>query len=1166
MAKSTDRSEDSSTRYDSNNDSHTVSQDPTVQQWKLHVGVRRRRTAYAGRRERVYAAEARGAERGAAEPADSPESVDETSPPTSMTTKSTTPTLQSKTHEDTSTYKSTTITTSNNATQGLEDDDVAKSGTSSSFTTNDLENLPKRKASSQWIDPSNKERRAVKSRYDPPAILEEKTSYHSAGGKKNSSTDDFCLSNRSSKTVDNEDAHMTSHAFQRSFSHPTKKESTRREEFLPPEPPLRQRPISSHKLLQPLRPLQQYDNENMSLTIPLQTKIMKQGQDYFQTTSLQGQTGKELQPSTTSESLLHRQYPKGYRVTPRPKFTAHERMEKKGTQSSLMTVTEIAKKNRSSMQPQQRLALNSPPGKSATTWRESSRSTHLKVLDTYSSPNLQKEDVHHDGSDTSSTKQKQRSCDMMAVTEVRSNIHSKKRKANEADLQEAKATLFLESETCETGGDATYTGDHTTGKVVSNISRPLCRKSKSIVEEVTNKKEIDFLLSEEESTLTLIEGLSSLNPNVGRDPSGNHLSKSILDHHLPIEWPITGRLQEIPLPCLPGKWKAKIMLEPGVSFSPEPNAGRDKEGDIATLRGYRICLRHETWSDVGPLPTETQDKGNQRFRPIKNNPPDVPDSIRLTSIYPHQSREQEVFGRQLETSEKLYPNSLIGSLTIVRSGELGPCHSSNFESSSVINGVLQLVKQQCSESEGHFQMTKDDYPWMFEVFEEGPKNEDSDAVGFSIPVGLPLDAKYYLRCAQDVAMRRQPTVALDFIFNSTLYAEEMATASLVKEDRKKFAALTRENLKEHTNKIGLFSPVESLCGRSSINATNSREIAVEECKKRQIVCESEPSDRQSDFAVEESQDFSLFSRESWTKDGPPPPNPNVFILPHSGSRASTPEPKFLVEQFDAQISPQNVIPTKTKQIPPKTTYKTDDHEGRTMSMEKTFKMQNEWSLKMHRSNRKSKSLDERTRLASLQSSTVHRNSGRQPSKSKEEREKHPLDSFDSWDDDWDGSSLGESDEQHDAFDFDGELKLSCDDSLIRFNAANSQGEGKLRPKAIAERNGQSGHYAVDRWCGVESGRSDLAISRAIKTTTNASQGHFRKMEVVSTKRRINLVAILTWVPIFSLLFLFGKRYKDTAVPLYSEIAVTRQKKKSLPPPVRLMNKNPKSFRLDEITF
>jgi hypothetical protein len=301
-----------------------------------------------------------------------------------------------------------------------------------------------------------------------------------------------------------------------------------------------------------------------------------------------------------------------------------------------------------------------------------------------------------------------------------------------------------------------------------------CRRKIAPPPTAKSRKVVDFVLTEETPFLTLIGGISTLRRDIQPNHTGTSLSKSIQDYrrmivqHDSIELPNTECLLELPMSCQSGKWKAEIVPELEYDTQPTPNTVDKGNGDVATLHGYRICLRHESRYTLGKLLFDTVEQQNSsnratggRSRGHPNRTNEEP-TIRVTSIYPSENRIADVLGRRQNAQSKDHPNPIyIGAIAVVGCADTLNSRTRTFtQSLSMAKHTPQHLKDQPSLNGAKPTIPADsEYPILFKVSNGRPGH--SSGVGFSVPCGLPLEASYYLRYAQDFSLEKKEITAID---------------------------------------------------------------------------------------------------------------------------------------------------------------------------------------------------------------------------------------------------------------------------------------------------------------------------------------------------------------------------------------------------------------------
>jgi hypothetical protein len=178
-----------------------------------------------------------------------------------------------------------------------------------------------------------------------------------------------------------------------------------------------------------------------------------------------------------------------------------------------------------------------------------------------------------------------------------------------------------------------------------------------------------------------------------------------------------------------------------------------------------------------------------------------------------------------------------------------------------------------------------------------------------------------------------------------------------------------------------------------------------------------------------------------------------------------------------------------------------------------------------------------------------------------------LYSFDSWDDDWNGSSVGEID-MLPSSDVTGSGKdLSTHDTTGRMcnKSRKSTQTGALHETQYVwnDENGNSSDQTGDF--------NEMADGLFVAQTNDWRGTLVRSHSRIGRSARFvcvawNLRTFLRWVTVVAILVLIGAGHEEL-MPFYpKEIVVNRKKRGSLPPPVRLMNTNPSSFRFEMTTL
>jgi hypothetical protein len=359
---------------------------------------------------------------------------------------------------------------------------------------------------------------------------------------------------------------------------------------------------------------------------------------------------------------------------------------------------------------------------------------------------------------------------------------------------------YEEDATMEMPGGNSYPGVKTTTK---QRSRKYQRKN------VTDECVSSFRITDEIQILALVEGLSWLqgaDGGTGNTAGSAALSTSLEDYRRKLEqkrrpdvYPQSGRFHELPSISLSGLWSAELTLENGIDSShpdrldvgegstgKEQNA-EERHGDVASLEGYRLCIRHESYSAMGPLRTgneidsdgedivdeigycrSSDGKYTKRKSSGHNGSRDENHDIIVSVNFPNKNRMQDIASQNV--GRKL-TNAFIGSITLVGTQGFQTCNDLNGNAPNTTKDLLTHVEVDRSGSSSSTGPAGGGYrPLLLPVSGTGP---EGPSIGVSIFCGLSLDSNYHLRIAQNNALPDNPIVAIDgksfFLICASLY-------------------------------------------------------------------------------------------------------------------------------------------------------------------------------------------------------------------------------------------------------------------------------------------------------------------------------------------------------------------------------------------------------------
>jgi hypothetical protein len=392
-------------------------------------------------------------------------------------------------------------------------------------------------------------------------------------------------------------------------------------------------------------------------------------------------------------------------------------------------------------------------------------------------------------------------------------------------------------------------------------------------------------------------------------------------------------------------------------------------------------------------------------------------------------------------------------------------------------------------------------------------------------------------------------------------------------------ALTTANLNEHTKKTGILSPVEVLWGASTVRAGNCNKEARGGPTRQRLVddrCDSKnPSIYRIEFDGTERLQCSLFSKESTFKNESVPYNPTSFLA-RPESCASSQEPKILVDQFDfeaseVRLNPVEFIkkPNKSKKKPAIVKTTNDDpkfqfttkQNSKYLKMAMAYEKGSPWK-KLPLSLKAPSRLRKAAPISSELRQTGYPNV------------KKICNSFDSWDDDWNGSSVGEKEPENWFLQLD-EVSTgrSSKDLSTRDTAGGIDNESRKSKQRVFQEKAETWNdenvesSGFNRPGDVNSMACDLFVAEMNDGMERFVRGASRQRRRASFARALqNLRTTLRWVSVVAVLALIGGGHNEMIPKYPQETIVIRMKRAYLPPPVRLMNTNPSSFRFETTTL
>jgi hypothetical protein len=362
------------------------------------------------------------------------------------------------------------------------------------------------------------------------------------------------------------------------------------------------------------------------------------------------------------------------------------------------------------------------------------------------------------------------------------------------------------------------------------------------------------------------------------------------------------------------------------------------------------------------------------------------------------------------------------------------------------------------------------------------------------------------------------------------------------------SSLTRSNLAGHTKKA----------------AEHPRSVPIRQQINHDTRDSCNSSSNHRDFDGTESDECSLFSKDSWSNNESVLHNPYSFLM-QPESCASPQEPKVLVDQFEVAADEMtrnalgSVKDTKPSQETPPTVRKANNNKPTLRS--KTTQKNTHLTSVMAHENRAPNG----ARPLSLKLSSSRRKAA--PSSSEFTQRSCPYkyiasNSFDSWDDDWNGWSVT----------LDG-VSIACENSLTNnTDGGDDNMSGKSDRKRVQDTDDASNDENV-----VSLGFDQPEDVNAMVFELFAADANERPESLVMVRSRHgryaglayvaqNLRTIVRWVLVVAVLGFIGGGHKES-IPMYpKDIGIMRKKRASMPPPVRLMNTNPSAFRFKTTTL
>ncbi|KAL3912388.1 MAG: hypothetical protein SGARI_001186, partial [Bacillariaceae sp.] len=663
------------------------------------------------------------------------------------------------------------------------------------------------------------------------------------------------------------------------------------------------------------------------------------------------------------------------------------------------------------------------------------------------------------------------------------------------------------------------------------------------------RKEIcRFSITKKAPILALIEGIvrpQNNNQGSSQDSGSTNASTSMEDYRQKVaqrdwpeeDFPRNGVPQELPSICLRGKWQAEWHVEE------EADRTADASGKKDVLSGYRLCLRHTDRVGMGLLPPTVADQNGLGESYFSN--------ITVSCLFPSKKRSPKLSRSKSDKGNDKGGRQEPFIATICMVGCDG------FDSSS--EGFLNPVFPEDSDSE-------DDDNGSVGKGESSPLlihpvNKAGACVGVAVQSVLPLDSKYHVRFAQDLRLENNPIVAVDA--QRTENAQNVGYVNQV-DTLRKDRAQWRGSYQSHAKQQGVESSKKQKGAAAAAPLKGHREKVPQD----RYAPPNSSSDEEDDHCNGTgNQDLSPASKDSWATH----PKLPASIVPRQTDHLSAPRPKSLEHKFDeeasrdsreaeqvalkmtkasstnkkvvkAKVPPSKIFHNKGKRKPKRALPATKSSR-RPRKLPSKVKVKKELAprrLPLNSPFGKGKKKPTANRVSRIIPSSL-------PVKSKSNSTR-TLDTLGSWsDDDWGGNSVNGSDvggdQNHDfdakspvvhqtqpESDNDEGTLLSEDDSI------NRQGRGTFVKAPASKKRKNTGEYVS----------FDDRLS------------HLPRNAAPSKKR--------WWLLAFGVFLALGGGLKET-VPRHATImGLMRQKKNSLPSPVRLTGKNPESFSFPATTW
>ncbi|KAL3914817.1 MAG: hypothetical protein SGILL_005939 [Bacillariaceae sp.] len=616
------------------------------------------------------------------------------------------------------------------------------------------------------------------------------------------------------------------------------------------------------------------------------------------------------------------------------------------------------------------------------------------------------------------------------------------------------------------------------------------------------KNIVEFRVSKKSCVLSIVEEMTNL-----------------IDHSKPTQkLPRTSRIQALPAGCLRGKWRAEWKIETEGMSNAHPSSK------------YRLCIRHTSTSGMESLPPALHDPNvgtaSTRREKVKGNAPggSYDGDIVVSSVFPLKKRVSELSRHtsKYDKGNKRQPE-YISSISLV--GCQGFSSARDTSASAMSSDILETINYHLSGKE-YVDDEEDDtkeniagkFPLMFPLGEKG----DAKCLGITFPCALPLETKYHLRFAQDQSLANNPIVAVDVIFNEDISGGKEHPLN----GRSENLLVRRPSLQSSSSEDDDFNDMGNQYFSPSSFGTVDPTDPVSMQRPKSLV---RKFDEEASRSEEEAKKAASKSRKA----------------PTNGKKKT--QPSFQVNDVFRKKKKKK---TKAKDKPFLNSKSLEQSkkatENRRVSLES----------RAVKGSRKHKAVPTRRVIPPTP-----------PAKSRFLQAQSP-DSFQSWEDDWRGSSVGSEGEEERTYPFHesrivavqkrtrekkAKQKTSRADAglIVSEDERSSRKQNAKRSKKITKRVQKNGSpksrsiqpSAID---ADERSRRDTVITRSLESKP--------RHPPQTGKRR--------WLSAIALLFAIGGSRKEMVPHHLLTLSLTRQKMSSLPPPVRLTNKNPKSFSLE----